>query len=158
MPGRYVVELALADVIQGRQSHRQFRGSTQPQHSQELEPERMEHQRRSIARPLTPGSENDMTGSSSSDSDRQRARNKGLAAISAITLGAGAAGLVGAVGMALTLPSSTSATNAGAAGVASNTFTFTTNDDSGDDSGSQLQTGTAPTTTTVPPVATSAAS
>ncbi|HEY5247333.1 MAG TPA: hypothetical protein VIJ15_02620 [Dermatophilaceae bacterium] len=60
--------------------------------------------------------------------------------------------------MALTLPSSTSATNAGAAGVASNTFTFTTNDDSGDDSGSQLQTGTAPTTTTVPPVATSAAS
>ena len=107
-----------------------------------------------------------MTGSSSSDSDRQHARNKGLAAISAITLGAGAAGLVGAVGIALTLPGATSSTNASAGRVASNSITFTTNDDSGDDSGSQLQTGTAsqlqtgtaPTTTTVPPVATSAAS
>jgi len=95
-----------------------------------------------------------MMGSPSSGSDRQRARNKGLAAISAITLGAGAAGLVGAVGIALTLPGATSSTNASDGRVASNTFTFT----SDDDSGSQLQTGTAPTTTTVPPVATSAAS
>ena len=107
-----------------------------------------------------------MTGSSSSGSDRQHARNKGLAAISAITLGAGAAGLVGAVGIALTLPGATSSTIASAGRVASNSVTFTTDDDSGDDSGSQLQTGTASqlrtgsatTTTTVPPVATSAAS
>jgi len=107
-----------------------------------------------------------MTGSSSSGSDRQHARNKGLAAISAITLGAGAAGLVGAVGIALTLPGATSSTIASAGRVASNSVTFTTDDDSGDDSDSQLQTGTAsqlrtgsaPTTTTVPPVATSAAS
>ncbi len=99
-----------------------------------------------------------MMGSPRSGSDRQRARNKGLAAISAITLGAGAAGLVGAVGIALTLPGATSSTNASDGRVASNTFTFTTDDDTGDDSGSQLQTGTAPTTTTVPPVATSAAS
>lgn len=121
-----------------------------------------------------------MTGSSSSGSDRQQARNKGLAAISAITLGAGAAGLVGAVGIALTLPGATSSTIvsagtvASAGRVASNFATFTTDDDSGDDSGaqvqtgtasrqqtataSQLQTGSAPTTTTVPPVATSAAS
>jgi len=39
-------------------------------------------------------------------SDRRLDRNKGLARISALTLGAGAAGLVGAVAIAVTLPGS----------------------------------------------------
>jgi hypothetical protein len=95
-----------------------------------------------------------MITSPTSGSDRQGARNKGLARISALTLGAGAAGLVGAAAIALTLPSPTSATNANGTTVASNTFT----NGSDDDPGSQLQSGTPPATSFLPPVATSGAS
>ena len=91
-------------------------------------------------------------------SDRQGARNKGLARISALTLGAGAAGIVGAAAIALTLPSSTTATNASTATTAGDTFTnpFTNGND--DDSGSQLQSGAPPAPSFLPPVATSGAS
>ena len=95
-----------------------------------------------------------MITSPTSGSDRQGAGNKGLARISALTLGAGAAGLVGAAAIALTLPSPTSATNANGTTVASNTFT----NGSDDDPGSQLQSGTPPATSFLPPVATSGAS
>jgi hypothetical protein len=79
---------------------------------------------------------------------RQHARNRALAWVSAITLGAGAAGVIGAVAIVSTLPGSTAAMSATSAG----TTTSGT-------SGSQLQAGKAPTTTTsIPPVATSGAS
>ena len=81
---------------------------------------------------------------------RQLARNKGLAWVSAITLGAGAASTLGAVAIAVGLasPASTATT------MASNTSTNT----SRDDVGSQLQSATAPTTTNSAPVATSGGS
>lgn len=47
-----------------------------------------------------------MNGTTSARSDRQLHRNKGLARISALTLGTGAASLVGAVAIAVTLPGS----------------------------------------------------
>jgi hypothetical protein len=116
--------------------------------------------------------------SPTSGSDRQRDRNKGLARISAVTLGAGAAGLVGAVAIAVTLPGSTvaSALKSTTASTLTSGSTAAGNDDStssssGDDGStstsqaqaqaqaqSQLQSGTAPTTTNSPPAATSGAS
>lgn len=48
-----------------------------------------------------------MNSTTPAGSDRQLHRNKGLARISALTLGAGAASLVGAVAIAVTLPGST---------------------------------------------------
>jgi hypothetical protein len=113
-------------------------------------------------------------------SDRQLHRNKGLARISALTLGAGAASLVGAVAIAVTLPGSTvvSALKSATASTLTSGSTAAGNDDStssssGDDGStstsqsqaqaqaqaqSQLQSGTAPTTTNSPPAATSGAS
>jgi hypothetical protein len=78
---------------------------------------------------------------------RQHARNRALAWVSAITLGAGAASAIGAVAVAATLHGSTSATSSTTAG----TTTSGT-------SGSQLQAGNVPTATSNPPVATSGAS
>lgn len=105
-----------------------------------------------------------MNSSPVSGSARQRARKQGLARISALTLGVGAAGVLGAVAIAVTLPGSTAAVSANAATVTTTTSTTTGDDDSSDDdSGSQqqtqqLQTTTAPSTTIVPPVVTSGAS
>jgi hypothetical protein len=114
--------------------------------------------------------------SPTSGSDRQLDRNKGLARISALTLGAGAAGLVGAVAIAVTLPGSTvaSALKSTTASTLPLGSTATgddgsTSSSSGDDGStstsqsqaqaqSQLQSGTAPTTTNNPPTATSGAS
>jgi len=81
-----------------------------------------------------------------------------MARISALTLGAGAAGLVGAAAIALTLPSSTTATNASTATMAGDTFTNPFTNGGDDDPGSQLQSGTPPATSFLPPVATSGAS
>jgi len=110
-------------------------------------------------------------------SAQQLARKQGLARISAVTFGLGAASLLGAVAVAVTLPGSTSALSANAATVAPTTSASTstgTNDDSSSDDGSsddgsQSQSQSqpqatlapstlAPTTTNVPPVATSGAS
>lgn len=119
-----------------------------------------------------------MNSSPTSGSDRQLARNKGLARISALTLGAGAAGLVGAVAIAVTLPGSTvvSALKSTSASALTSGSTDTGDDGStssisGDDDStsqsqsqsqsqpqSQAQAGTAPATTNNPPVATSGAS
>jgi hypothetical protein len=117
-------------------------------------------------------------------SDRQLHRNKGLAGISALTLGAGAASLVGAVAIAVTLPGSTvvsalKSTTASTLTSGSTAAGNATSSSSGDDGStstsqsqsqaqakaqaqaqaqSQLQSGTAPTTTNSPPAATSGAS
>jgi hypothetical protein len=99
-----------------------------------------------------------------SGSDRQLARNKGLARISAITFGAGAAGLVGAVAIAITLPSPTAATSANTASAVSSSTPVQSGDDGGDDdsgttsSTPQLQPAAPPSNTNIPPVATSGAS
>ena len=120
-----------------------------------------------------------MNDTTSARSDRQLHRNKGLARISALTLGAGAASLVGAVAIAVTLPGSTvvSALKSTTASTLTSGSTATDDDSisssSGDDGStstsqaqaqaqaqaqSQLQSGTAPTTTNNPPAATSGAS
>jgi hypothetical protein len=103
----------------------------------------------------------------SSGSDRQVARNKGLAKISAITIGAGAAGVVGALAIAMTLPSPTATTSASSAHVASSLTPAQAGDEGDDDGGSgtttstttpQLQPVAPPASTNIPPVATSGAS
>ena len=106
-----------------------------------------------------------MLNTPTSGSDRQLARNKGLARISAITFGAGAAGLVGAVAIAVTLPNPTATTSANTASVAVSSSTpVQAGDDGGhDDSGTttstpQLQPAAPPSNTNIPPVATSGAS
>jgi hypothetical protein len=118
------------------------------------------------------GSEHDVNSSPTSGSDQRLDRNKGLARISALTIGAGAAGLVGAVAIAASLPGSTvaSALNGASASTQTSGSTATGDDgssssSSGDDGSTsqvqpqtQLQSGTAPTTTNNPPVATSGAS
>ena len=91
-----------------------------------------------------------LTVSTPSGSARRAARSKGMAWVSAITLGVGAASAVGAAAVVANLPSATAATSATAAAATSATSTTS--------SGSQLQAASAPTTTTVPPVATSGAS
>lgn len=106
-----------------------------------------------------------MMNTPTSGSDRQLARNKGLARISAITFGAGAAGLVGAVAIAVTLPNPTAATSANTASVAVSSSTPVQAGDDGDDDDSsttsstpQLQPAAPPSNTNIPPVATSGAS
>jgi hypothetical protein len=134
----------------------------------------MNHDQPHSQRTPRAGSEHDVNSSPTPGSDRQLARNKGLARISALTLGAGAAGLVGAVAIAVTLPGSTlpgllKSTSASALTSGSTTTgdDGSTSSSSGDDGSSptsqtqaqpQLQSGTAPSTTNSPPVATSGAS
>jgi hypothetical protein len=120
--------------------------------------------------------------SPTSGSDRQRARNKGLAWMSAITLGAGAASTLGAVAIAVTLPGPTVAKPASAAVSPGNNTSSSSDDEasagspssddtssndtasgseddsSTDGSTSQLQSGVAPSTTNNPPAATSGGS
>jgi hypothetical protein len=81
------------------------------------------------------------------------ARNKALTWVCAITLGAGAASTLGAVAVATNMHSA-AATTASSATTNSGTITGTTTGSSG----SQLRSGTAPTTANSPPVATSGAS
>jgi hypothetical protein len=97
---------------------------------------------------------NTLNGSPIPPSTRQRARSKGLAWVSAITLGAGAASTVGAVALATTLHSAaaTSASAATSAGSATQSKTSTSG------TAPQLQSAKAPTTTSNPPAATSGAS
>ena len=91
-----------------------------------------------------------MTSSPTSGAARQRARNKGLAWVSAITLGAEAASAIGAAAIAVSLPNQIAATSSTTA-LAANTSTNAAQ-------ASALQAGTAPTTSNVPPVATTGAS
>jgi hypothetical protein len=170
------------------ESQRQFRGSTQGPHRRVLESERMNHEQRSIPHPPI-RDWSTMNSPTTSASARQRARNKGLAWVSAITLGAGAASALGAAAIAITLPSPTAATGTVATGSTATGTTATgttgstlaasapvnTNEEniSEDDSGTTrqaaalqaapqqavpLQATAAPTTTNIPPVATTAAS
>ena len=113
----------------------------------------MDHEQRSNQRPPI-RDWSSMTSSPTSAAARQIARNKGLAWVSAITLGAGAASAVGAVAIAISLPSTTAATSAGTTTLAASS-SRNTNDD---DSGSRLQAAAAPTTTNIAPVATTGAS
>ena len=113
-----------------------------------------------------------MNNSHTSGSDRQLDRNKGLARISALTLGAGAAGLVGAVAIAVTLPGSTVASALKSTSASTLISGSTATGDDGSTSTSQTQTqaqaqaqaqtpllsGTAPAATNSRPVATSGAS
>ena len=113
-----------------------------------------------------------MNSTTTSGSDRRLDRKQGLARISALTLGAGAAGLVGAVAIATSLPGSTvvSALSSGSTATQTSGSTTTGDDDSTpqvqpqvqsqvlSQAQSQLQSGTSPTTTNNPPVATSGAS
>jgi hypothetical protein len=106
----------------------------------------MDNEERDMPQPPT-WDRSSMMSSPATRPARQHARNRALAWVSAITLGAGAAGVIGAVAIVSTLPGSTAAMSSNSAG----TTTSGT-------SGSQLQAGKAPTTTSIPPVATSGAS
>jgi hypothetical protein len=91
-----------------------------------------------------------MTSSATPCADRTRARRRGLALVSAITLSAGAAGLVGTAGLASTLASAGSArTSVSAVSAVRSTSTR---------SSSQPQAVVAPTTTSNAPVATTGGS
>jgi hypothetical protein len=119
----------------------------------------MDHELRRNPRPPIPDWST-VTSSSPSASARQLARNKGLAWVSAITLGAGAAGVLGAAAIAISLPATTAATSASSAPQAASTSTNTntsanTNED---DSGSTLQSAQAPAASNIAPVATTGAS
>lgn len=89
----------------------------------------------------------------------QHARQQGLARISAVTLGLGAAGVLGAVAIAVSLPGSATA-SAHSATTSTTTTTTTPPASSDDDSGTsqQLQTTPAPAPAVVPPVASSGGS
>jgi hypothetical protein len=113
----------------------------------------MDHEQRGNPRPPIPDWST-VRSSPSSASARQLARNKGLAWVSAITLGAGAAGALGATAIAVSLPSTTAAATASSATLTANTSTSTNEDDSG----STQQAAQAPATSNIPPVATSGAS
>jgi len=163
----------LWDRNPGTEPQRQFRGSTQGLHRRVLECERMDHEQGSIPHPPI-RNWSTMTSSPTSASARQLARNKGLAWVSAITLGAGAASALGATAIAITLPSPTAATGTSASRTTASTLAASapvnTNEEniSEDDSGTTqqaapqqavpLQATAAPTTTNIPPVATTAAS
>jgi len=97
------------------ESQRQFRRSTQGPHRRVLEGERMDHEQRSIPHPPI-RDWSTMNSPATSASARQLARNKGLAWVSAITLGAGAASALGAAAIAISLPSPTAATGSTATG------------------------------------------
>lgn len=84
-----------------------------------------------------------MNSSPTSGSDRRLDRNKGLARISALTLGVGAAGLVGAVAIAVTLPGSTVATQASSTGASALTSGSTTTNDDGSTSRTSGDEGSA---------------
>jgi hypothetical protein len=90
-----------------------------------------------------------LASSPTSTAARKRARDKGLAWVSAITLGAGAASAIGVAAFAVTLPSHTAATGT----TASSTNTSTNSAQT-----SSLQGVAAPTTSNNSPVATTAAS
>ena len=95
-----------------------------------------------------------MTSSPTSSAARTLARDKGLAWVSAITLGAGAASALGAAALAVSLPSLT-------AGPATSSATLSASRSTGanqDDSSASLQAATAPSTTNIAPVATTGAS
>ena len=91
-----------------------------------------------------------MTSSPTSGPARQRARNKGLAWVSAITLGAGAASAVGAAAIAVLLPNHNIATSSQTSSAA--------NASTNPAKASALQAGTAPATSNLAPVATTGAS
>jgi hypothetical protein len=115
-------------------------------------------------------------GPSNSGSNPQAARNKGLAWVSAITLGAGAASTVGALAIAVSLASPTLTSSLSSAPVAStpnNTLSdagsvASNSSEGGDDDGAQSQAQAAaqpqlqqvapPSNTNNPPAATSGAS
>ena len=118
-----------------------------------MERGRMDHEQRSNPRPPIPDWST-VSSSPHSASARQLARNKGLAWVSAITLGAGAAGALGAAAIAISLPSTTAATSASSAPLAASTSTNTNEDDSG----SALQAAPAPATSNNAPVATTGGS
>jgi hypothetical protein len=106
----------------------------------------MDNEQRDMPQPRT-WDRSSMISSPASRPARLHARNRALAWMSAITLGAGAASAVGAVAIASTLPGSTSAMSSTSAGTTTSGA-----------SSSKLQAGKAPTTTNIPPVATSGAS
>ena len=113
-------------------------------------------ERKSPRNPVRKGSS--MNTSGSSDTARALARNRGLAWVSAITLGAGAAGVVGAAAIAVALPGTTSATTA-SSGTSASASQSTGEDDSGStQQAAPLQAAQAPSSSGNPPVATSAAS
>ena len=113
----------------------------------------MDHEERNSARTRV-RDWSTMRSSPTSSSARQLARNKGLAWVSAITLGAGAASALGAAAIAVTLPSPSASTSASSGAVAASASESTNEDDSG----STLQAAPAPATSNIPPVATSGAS
>jgi hypothetical protein len=106
-----------------------------------------------------------MNNSRTPGSDRVLARDKGLARVSAITLGVGAASALGAAAIAISLSNPSATTAAVAASASANTSTNTGDDGGqGDDAGTTaqqsapLQAAQTPTTSNVPPVATTGAS
>ena len=99
-----------------------------------------------------------MTSSPTSAAARALARNKGLARVSAITLGAGVASALGAAAIAISLPSPTAATSASSTTLAASSSTNTSDDSGSSEQGASLQGAAAPTTTNIPPVATTGAS
>ena len=96
---------------------------------------------------------NTVTDRPTPGSARQLARKKGLAWVSAITLGAGAASALGAAAIVMSLPSVTAATSTKAAAAAASTSTT-----AGSTKQASLTSAAAPTTTSAAPVATSGAS
>jgi hypothetical protein len=130
----------------------------------------MDHEQRFIPNP-NPGSEHAMSSSPASGSARQLARKQGLARMSAVTLGVGAAGVLGAVAIAVTLPQPVAAHAAAAASTSVRSNSSSDGESSDDHSvnsntgsattgsaTSQLKAGTAPSTTSNPPAATSGGS
>lgn len=104
-----------------------------------------------------------MISPSNSGSARQLARKQGLARVSALTLGVGAAGVLGAVGIAATLANSTATSATTSANPATTeqgraTEQGTLTDDGDDGFRSQLQTATPPGLSDTPPDATSGGS
>ena len=119
---------------------------------------RMDHHKRNQQRPPTVDGST-MNSSPASSQARQVARNKGLAWVSAITLGAGAASALGAGVIAVSLRSPSTATTASSATTAVSTSTNSEDDDSGlSQQAAPLKAAPAPVTSSRPPVATSAAS
>jgi len=97
-----------------------------------------------------------MNSSPTSGSARQRDRRQGLARMSAITRGIGAASILGAIAIAIALPQSTAPSSVKTASAATTSVKPSSSSTGG--STSQLQTTPAPATTTNPPAATSGGS
>jgi hypothetical protein len=76
-----------------------------------MESQAMDHEQSSRQRPAY-RDQSTPNGAPTSGSSRQLARNKGLAWVSALTVGAGAAGVLGAAAIAITLPRPQSASAA----------------------------------------------